>query len=123
MIGNGTPDYPQGDTIQVVEPWKPPPVWDFSDDVANAILDDIDRGLTDGRRYSDHNKAGARHAWHIVQKHCPSKPEAPCREIIRAWIKNELLEVREYDDPTRREKVKGLFVNAAKRPGAQTLFD
>ena len=58
-IGNGTDEYPNGDTIQVVEPWAPPDAWkDTTTQGLNAILNDIDRGVTDengnpnGQRYS-----------------------------------------------------------------------
>jgi hypothetical protein len=58
-IGNKTEDYPNGDTVQTVEPWSPPETWaDLSIDILNAILNTINQGLRDndgrpdGRRYS-----------------------------------------------------------------------
>src|SRR5262249_150057 len=58
-IGNATPEYPNGDTVQVVEPWSPPDTWaGLSTETLNAVLTEIDRGLVDdqgkpdGRRYS-----------------------------------------------------------------------
>jgi hypothetical protein len=117
-IGNGTPEYPNGDTVQVVEPWTPPDTWaDISPITLNAVLDDIDRGLANGQLYSDASNVGDdRAAWKVVERHCPNKTEAQCREIIKTWVKNGLLYHAEYDDPVQRKKRLGLRVNAAKRP-------
>jgi hypothetical protein len=116
-IGNGTPEYPNGDTIQVVEPWTPPDTWaDISPVRLNAVLDDIDRGLPNGQRYSASGAAKERAAWPVVAKHCPNKTEAQCREIIRAWVKNGLLYSAPYDDPVQRKEQPGLAVDASKRP-------
>ena len=59
-IGNSTDEYPNGDIIQVVEPWSPPDAWKDTTPIGlNAILTDIDHGLTDedgnptGQRYSN----------------------------------------------------------------------
>src|SRR5262249_14164685 len=64
-LDNPTELYPSGDEVQTVEPWTPPATWaDVSPTLANKILDDIDRGTPDGRKYSDHHKADDdRQAW------------------------------------------------------------
>jgi hypothetical protein len=60
-IGNATPEYPNGDTVQVVEPWEPPDTWaGVSPVTLNAVLDDIDAGLPNGQRYSDAGHGGER---------------------------------------------------------------
>jgi hypothetical protein len=122
-IGNSTDEYPNGDTIQVVEPWSPPDAWkDTTSTGLNAILNDIDHGLTDedgnptGQRYSNAPKAADRAVWPIVQKHYPDKSEAQCRTIIHAWLDTGLLYPDDYTDPAQRRERKGLFVNNAKRP-------
>jgi hypothetical protein len=122
-IGNATAEYPSGDTVQVVEPWSPPSAWaDTSAQTLNAILSDIDQGLTDddgrpnGQRYSNAPNAGERAVWLVVQKHYPQKAEAQCREIIHAWLATGLLYPKDYDDPVQRKPRKGLSVNATKRP-------
>jgi hypothetical protein len=110
-IGNATEEYPNGDTIQVVEPWSPPDAWDgLSTDTLNAILTEIDKGLRDengrldGRRYSSAPSAKQeRAAWTVVARICPHKSCSQCREIIRAWEKNGLLVSRDYDDPEQRK--------------------
>jgi hypothetical protein len=116
-LGNASALYPNGDNVQTVEVWKPPSVWaDMDVEMQNAILDTIDAGLPDGRRYSDHGSAKDRAAWRVIQKHAPDKKEGPCREIIKKWIADGVIKVDDYDDPEHREKRKGLFVNADKRP-------
>jgi AAA domain len=118
-IGNATPDYPSGDTIQTVEPWKPPDLWtDLSPQTLNVVLDEIARGLANEQRYSAAASTKSdRAAWRVVQKYCATKTEGQCREIINAWVKSGLLITDDYDDPVFRKPVKGLHVDDAKRPG------
>jgi RecA-family ATPase len=116
-IGNATPEYPAGDTIQVVEPWTPPDTWsDILPVTLNAVLDDIDRGLDNGQRYSNAPAATDRAVWPVVAKHCPTKTEGQCREIIHAWLRTGLLYSAEDDDPIQRRRRKGLRVDCSKRP-------
>jgi AAA domain len=126
-IGNATADYPDGDTVQVVEPWAIPDAWaDTTTKGLNAILDDIARGMTDdagkpnGRRYTNAPAAKDRQVWPVVQKHYPNKPEGLCRTIIYAWLETKLLYPDDYDDPVDYKPRKGLYVNDAKRPGTTT---
>jgi hypothetical protein len=117
-LGNANEMYPAGDNVQTVEPWSPPQVWaDLSTGTLNVILTAIDAGLPDGQRYSDAGAARDRAAWTVVQRHCPNKTEAQCREIIRTWIKNGVLYHEDYDDPVKRDTRKGLRLDTSKRPG------
>jgi hypothetical protein len=117
-LGNGTDDYPNGDTIQVAVPWTPPETWaDMPDALLNKILDKIAGGLPGGERYSSHNRAGERSAWQVVTQLAPHKAEGAAKEIIKTWVKNGVLVVEEYASPERRTKVTGLFVDETKRPG------
>jgi hypothetical protein len=116
-LGNGTEQYPNGDEVQTVVPWHPPKTWDgVSSHQLNAALTDIEAGLTNGQRYSDGSKATTRAAWPVVQRYCPDRNEAQCREIIRIWIKNGVLFIEDYDDPVERKPRKGLRVCDGKRP-------
>jgi AAA domain/Zinc-binding domain of primase-helicase len=117
-IGNGTPEYPNGDTVQVVETWSPPSTWaDTTAEGLNAILNEIARGTDTGQRYSNAPKAaGERPVWPVVQKHYPKKTERQCREIIHSWLASELLYSDDYLDPVQRKQRKGLYVDDAKRP-------
>jgi hypothetical protein len=116
-LGNGTDEYPNGDEVQTLVCWKPPETWvGLSSAQLNAALTDIDSGLPNGQRYSDAARAPARAAWVVVQRHCPNRTEAQCREIVRTWVKNGLLYNEAYDDPVERRERKGLRVNPVKRP-------
>jgi hypothetical protein len=116
-LGNATKEYPEGDDVQAIEKWEPPETWQGAEpETLNAILDAFDRGMPDGRRYSDNRRAEDRAAWKVVQGHCPDKPESACQEMIKAWLKAGVLFRDDYDDPIRRDKQKGLFVDHKKRP-------
>src|SRR5262249_52652750 len=102
-LGNGTPEYPNGDEVQTVEPWTPPDTWaNLSTTALNAALTEIDAGVGNGQRYSGTPSAKERAAWPVIQRHCPDRTEAQCREIIKAWMKTGLLYERGYDDPVQR---------------------
>ena len=116
-IGNATERYPNGDNVQTVEPWKPPELFgDISVPVINQILDDIEKGLPDGNRYSDAPKAGDRKVWPVIEKHCPGKAEGPARAIIKTWKGSGLLIAKLYRNPVSRKDVSGLYVDNEKRP-------
>jgi hypothetical protein len=114
VLGNGTEKYPEGDFVQAMEVWTPPETWQgMEPDIIDAILVDIERGI-EGHRYSNSSAAKERHAWRVVEKHCPDKDESECRAVIKAWIKSGTLYVDEYLDEERRAKAKGLFVKRSK---------
>jgi len=115
QLGNGTPEYPNGDSIQVAEPWTPPdavlPV-----DVQNQILDKIHVGMPNGQRYSNAPRATDRQAWKVVQ-HLTKKAERFCRQVIFDWLKAGVLTQGSYHDPiVRKSGVSCLYVDASKRP-------
>lgn len=117
-LQNGTPDYPNGDNLQVVEQWTPPDTWaGLSCALLNKILDDLDAGLDDGERYSGASSAKPpRAAWAVVEAYAPEKSEGQCREIIKAWIRSGLLQVVKYQSAKRRTEREGLAVDPSKRP-------
>jgi hypothetical protein len=115
---NGSDLYPDGDNVQTVERWYPPDLFAQIDArTANAILDKIDAGLPDGRRYSSGNAATGRAAWPLVCEAVPELNEKQARKVINTWIDKRVLEIREYTDPHQKRPESGLFVNAARRPG------
>jgi hypothetical protein len=116
-LGNPTPQYPQGDHVQVVERWPPPQTWAGLDHpLLNTILDEIDAGLENGQRYSSSPAAKDRAAWRVVQAHAPGKTDKQCRAVIIAWLKSGTLFNQDYDDPVANKSRSGLSVNATKRP-------
>jgi hypothetical protein len=121
-IGNGTDAYPNGDHVQTAEEWTPPDAWaGMTYQQINVILDDINDGLSDGRRYSNHHNADDRGVWHLIQRHLPDKTEKQARAIANVWIKHQVLIEKKYQDPTSRKERTGLYLNPdpSKRPGAK----
>jgi hypothetical protein len=51
----------------------------------------------------------------VVNEFCPNLTERQAKNIIKTWIKNEMLVTRDYEDPKDRHPHPSLFV--AKRPG------
>jgi hypothetical protein len=118
LLRNSSPDYPNGDEVQTVEPWTPPNFWKgLSSITLNAILDEISQGMSDDRLYSDHARATDRAAWPIVRRHLPDLNDAQARAMIKTWVKNGVLVAETYYDKTDRKDRQGLRVNPAKRPG------
>jgi hypothetical protein len=116
-LGNETDLYPSGDHVQAVEPWIPPDTWaGLSHHLLNQILTAIDAGLDDGSRYTDAPNAGNRAAWRVVVEHAPGKSEMQAREVIKTWVKNEVLVLREYHNPVTRKLAKGFHLDTTKRP-------
>ena len=117
-LGNSTDLYPHGDEVPTVEPWTPPDIWaEISISAANDILDQIERGPSEGQRYSAEKQAATtdRAAWRAVQNGHPHLSEKQCKTVISEWIKTGMIEPREYQDAAQRKPRMGLFV--ARRPG------
>ena len=118
QLDNCTADYPAGDNVQTVDRWDPPKTWEgITAAIANRILSDIANGLPDDERYSSSPRAITRAAWPVVQKHLSNKTDKQCREVIKTWLKEGMIEEREYHSQKDRKELVGLFVNDAKRPG------
>ena len=116
-LGNTSTEYPDGDEVQAIERWKPPETWgDVSSEALNAILNEMEAEMPTGRRYSGKPQAVDRAAWKVVQKYCPSKTEAQCRQMIHEWIKAGVLFEAKYHDPVSRKEEWGLFIDRNKRP-------
>jgi hypothetical protein len=116
-LENGNDEYPNGDEVQTLEPWDPPELWDgLTSATLNAVLTNIDAGMENGQRYSNAPRAGKRAVWPVVQKHCPSRTEAQCKQIIGSWVKNGVLYNEEYDDQVERKPRQGLRLDTTKRP-------
>jgi hypothetical protein len=117
-LGNGDAVHPNGDEVQTVASWDAPDFWaGLTISLANQILDVLDAGLPDGRRYSTAHNIGddTRRAWRIVLDFAPDLSEAQAKMVINEWLKRKIVESRDYDDPTQRKPQKGLFV--LRRPG------
>jgi hypothetical protein len=116
-LGNGTEEYPNGDEIQVAEPWWPPNELDgIPLEQVEPIFDAVAAGLPDGRLYSNDNAAKDRAAWKVVEKYVPGKTEKFYRNVIKKWVEQDMLIKGEYIDPVQRAKRGCLRVNPRKRP-------
>ena len=116
-LGNGNERYPNGDTVQTVEPWTPPEVWASIDEETKArILSEIDAGLPNGRRYSAAGSASVRAAWNVVCEHASDKTPAQAREIIKTWVKAGTLVNWDYQDPVNRKSQNGLYLSNKDDP-------
>jgi hypothetical protein len=109
-LGNATEMYPNGDEVQAVEPWTPPDIMgNMSDAQMDEILDKIDKGFPDGRRYTDVSSAKARAAWKVVVDVMPDMNEKQAREIIKTWVKKKVLETKTYRNSTEGKDESGLW--------------
>ena len=79
----------------------------------NRILDVIEAGLRDGRRFSVAPQAKDRAAWRIVQGQIPALSDNEAQAVIDTWLQNGAVETRSYQDPVYRRDSLGLFVNRA----------
>jgi hypothetical protein len=117
-LDNSNELYPNGDEVQTVERWTPPDLFaGLTTAKANDILDQIERGMPDGGRYSDHNAAKKRAAWKVVVEHGPDKNDKQAKAVIKTWVENGVLVSKPYYDSDRREDTAGLWVEPTKRPG------
>jgi hypothetical protein len=107
-IGNGNIFYPNGDTIQVVEPWSPRNIWADLDGVTiEAILRRIRLGpepIGKGEFFSAKPQAKARAAWRVVQGQQSTFSEAQCRQVIARWLKSGLLVEFAYTNNDSKER-------------------
>lgn len=118
-IGNQTPAYPSGDRVAAIARWNPPSVMgELTIVQCCQALDLIDKGPRDGVRYTTHASAKGKQRWGgqvLIDLFGVSEQRAG--NIVLAWIKNGVLEARDYDDTEQRKARSGLFAVAAKRPG------
>jgi hypothetical protein len=113
------PVYPHGDHVQAAEAWPPPAAEArINSTAANAILDAIDAGLDDGRRYTrSRNAAPETEAWRIVQQHTTGYSKKQAQDLIDTWVVNGVLIEVTYTHPRYRNAKIGLKRNPVNRPG------
>ena len=114
-LGNATQQYPYGDNVHTVERWYAPENT-VSIHVANQIIDAIDKGLGDDRRYSSAPQAKDRAAWPVVQEFLPAWTEQQCKKLIKDWLEKDVLRSGDYLDPTTKSTRQALF-RGNVRPG------
>lgn len=117
-LGNSTDLYPNGDSVQVAEPWTPPDVFDdITKDQANAALDRIAEGPKEGQLYglSRRGRANDRWAGTVLMDEFDLN-ETQAKHILAIWQRNGVLVEVEYHDREEGRSRKGVRVEASKRP-------
>jgi hypothetical protein len=79
---------------------------------AVTILELINAGTADGRRYTATPPIPDRSAWRIVQRYIPTLTDQQAQTVIGTWLQNGVLELRTYRDPLNRRDSQGLFANS-----------
>ena len=122
-LRNGIDEMTGGDNVGVIEPWTPPDAFDGLDShKIGAILTRIAEGLEDGtRKYGSRRqgKSTARWAGNAIMEVAPAVSQSSAAEILRTWLKNDVLREEEYYAEATRKTERGLSVNWAKAPGAR----
>jgi len=83
---------------------------------AIAILELINAGTADGRRYTATPPIPDRSAWRIVQRHIPTLTDQQAQTVINTWLQKGVLNLRTYRDPLNRRDSQGLFANSPASP-------
>lgn len=117
-LDNGSPEYPNGDQVQVIETWTPPDAFqDLSTSTCREVVLAIDAGMDNGDRYTDaRSKTNTRWAGNVIME-LAGKTEAEAIKILSTWIKNGVLEARNYRSEAQRKNCFGLWANHTNLPG------
>ena len=114
-------DYPDGDLVQVPVNWTPPAPTVVTAALANIILDELERGTSEGERYTTSRK-GDRQAFELAKTTLLSGgvdlSDKAIAQLLKSWERNNVIFVADYESPGQRKRRKGIFVNNANRPGA-----
>jgi len=114
-LNNGSDEYPDGDSVQVVTKWEPPSPFADVAPVRLEIMDRIERGFAneDGSTepWSANVRAGDRYVANAVLASFPGggKTQKQAAAIIRQWVKDGFLEERKYKNAKGNERT-GIFV-------------
>lgn len=116
-LGNATPDYPNGDDIQALERWEPPPLWTaIPIRVIHLVLNEIAKGPAEGKLYRPTRHGGGT-AWAgTVVMQLMGVSDEIAKRMLRTWISSGLLYEIEQTGSSHRHKVSGLAVNPELYP-------
>ena len=120
-LGNGTADYPGGDSVAAVTAWRPPSAFAALDTPScNAALDRIAAGPGEGAAWSAHRTGRGAERWAgrvLIDEF--GLDEGAAARVVGAWLKSGLLVEQPYRDAAQRKTRLGVRVNDALRPTAQ----
>jgi hypothetical protein len=120
-LGNATEEYPNGDTVAAIARWRPPSVLgELTILQCNEALDRIAAGPRPEVLYGFINSAKSNRWAGSVLVEMFGMTEKRATGILSVWLKNGVIEQREYADPEQRKPRLGVFVNEAKRPGVES---
>ena len=116
-LENGSPQYPNGDSVQAITQWSPPDLFDqHLPATINACLDTIASGFSNGVMFAKTMK-GSKDRWvGSVVMGALGCQDGKAKAIIAAWFKSGLLEEVEFRHPETRQMNKGVAVNDDHRP-------
>ena len=122
-LPNGT-GFDPPDSVGVLVPWVPANAIDgMSTHDLNLALDVIDRGVMDaghpnGQFYTSKITTTSRDRWAgNVLMRMLSCSEQAAKNLIRDWLKNNVLETFDYADPIQRKTRTGVRSLSQNRPG------
>lgn len=124
-LGNATPDYPFGDSVQVPVLWSAPLAKSVkvSPELAVAIIDTIGAGISNEHgpeRYSVAPAAKTRAAFKVAIKVAAEmgQPinEQDAKKLVNDMVRDQLLLEETYYSKARRADNIGLVINERKRP-------
>jgi hypothetical protein len=112
-IDNATEKYPDGDSVQVTATWQPAALMDgINASELSAIFEAIQAGTEPGGFFSPRKQSNN---WigHLIVR-LTGKNDDQVGLIVKEWLKNELIQAKEYTNPKGRNKVEGIVLNVAK---------
>lgn len=119
-LGNATPEYPHGDQVAAIEPWRPTSPWAaHSPSELNRVLDQLAAGPAPGCRYAPSRRGRTQSRWAgdvLVQQ--LGVNEAQAAAMVETWLKTGLLLAASYHDAEQRRIRMGVVVDDRRRPTA-----
>jgi hypothetical protein len=113
-IGNPTETYPRGDNVQTVERWYPPEAFeDLPKSQIAEIFARLRQGPGEGERYLTDPRANGDWAGSAIVE-LAGKTTGQAKEILRTWLKNEVLIKGEFVSPRRRQPRTCITINEVK---------
>jgi len=122
-LENATELYPEGDTIQVAEPWSPPDLLLVIEDESfrDFVLDEIRRAPRDNLYSGAYNAGNDRHISKVMREAKPELTREQCQTILDRWLSDRIVIKTEYKDAGSRKKT-GLIVNEKPASDPATVF-
>lgn len=110
-LHNSSPDYPDGDHVQVATRYRPPEAWDgLSEGAEREMLLAIAEGPGEGERFSIRPQDKGRWVGLMLMQNF-DRSEAQAKELLAGWMASGAVADASYQSPTQRKPRKGLTVS------------